>query len=95
MKKRVLLTATAGVVALSLAPAARADTQSCGNEPPATHVTASGTTCKAAKKVVRAYRGNRQTRGYTCRGHTRKDGTIKVTCRRPGKVVTWIIFPRG
>lgn len=95
MTTRVLL--TAGVVVLSLVPAAHARTQSCGSvDGGIRHVTASGTTCKTAKKVAVAYRnGKRHPYSYSCTLHTRKDGSLKATCRRPGKLVTWIIFGRG
>ncbi len=97
MTTRVLLTAS--VVALSLAPAAHASTKSCGNLSGTTYprqVTASGTTCTRAKKVARAHLSKQHPYGYNCtNGHARKNGTFKVSCRRPGKLVTFIDAGRG
>lgn len=95
MTTRVLL--TAAVVALSLAPSAHAGTRSCGTVAgnDASQVTASGTTCKAAKKVVRAWYHKKHPYGYTCKLRMRNGSSFKVSCRRPGKLVTWIGHPVG
>jgi hypothetical protein len=57
-----------------------------------------GTTCKAAKALIRSYAHPRNCRlqapchikGYKCRTTNSHDSTFRETCRRPGRLVRWV-----
>lgn len=88
----VALVAVAGTVATPAPAEAQRSCPDYGGQFAVTGVTASGASCKTAKRVIRKYERrtsqSRKVGRFTCRARPAPEG-FAVRCKAPGKTITW------